>query len=196
MTKFATMRDLDLWYTRLEVAGDLTEFSSKVAPKRVRRLQSTIASTRTKDSMRALAKLCGSVNGELRLVGRPPLITPIEDVLPGAEKVRLEDTIRRMIATYSRSLPHDRRTLLERYRYVHAARKVVGVGSVGTRAWILLLLGRDESDPLFLQFKEAQPSVLEPFLGPSEFDQHGQRVVEGQRMMQAASDIMLGWEGS
>ena len=148
---------------------------------------------RTKDSMRALAKLCSSVDGEFRLVGRPPLVTPIEDVLPGAEKEHLEDTIRHMIGTYSRSLPHDRRTLLESYRYVHAARKVVGVGSVGTRAWIVLLLGRDESDPLFLQFKEAQPSVLEPFLGPSEFDQHGQRVVEGQRMMQAASDIMLGW---
>jgi uncharacterized protein (DUF2252 family) len=99
-----------------------------------------------------------------------------------------------MIATYSRSLPRDRRTLLESYRYVHAARKVVGVGSVGTRAWIVLLLGHDESDPLFLQFKEAQPSVLEPFLGKSAFEQHGQRVVEGQRMMQAASDIMLGWE--
>ena len=124
----------------------------------------------------------------------PPLVTPIEDVLPGAEKEHLEDTIRHMIRTYSRSLPRDRRTLLESYRYVHAARKVVGVGSVGTRAWIVLLLGRDESDPLFLQFKEAQPSVLEPFLGQSEFDQHGQRVVEGQRMMQAASDIMLGWE--
>ena len=99
-----------------------------------------------------------------------------------------------MIATYSRSLPRDRRTLLESYRYVHAARKVVGVGSVGTRAWVVLLLGHDESDPLFLQFKEAQPSVLEPFLGKSAFEQHGQRVVEGQRMMQAASDIMLGWE--
>ena len=127
-------------------------------------------------------------------MGRPPLVTPIEDVLPGAEKEHLEDTIRRMIRTYRRSLPRDRRKLLETYRYVHAARKVVGVGSVGARAWILLLLGRDESDPLFLQFKEAQASVLEPFLGRSEFNQHGQRVVEGQRMMQAAPDIMLGWE--
>ena len=126
--------------------------------------------------------------------GDPPLVTPIEDVLPGAEQEHLEDTIRRMVRTYRRSLPRDRRKLLESYRYVHAARKVVGVGSVGARAWILLLLGRDESDPLFLQFKEAQASVLEPFLGRSEFTQHGQRVVEGQRMMQAAPDIMLGWE--
>ena len=102
--------------------------------------------------------------------------------------------MQQFIRSYRHSLPHDRRRLLERYRYVHAARKVVGVGSVGTRAWILLLLGRDENDPLFLQFKEAEASVLEPFLGKSEFAQHGQRVVEGQRMMQAASDIMLGWE--
>jgi uncharacterized protein (DUF2252 family) len=99
-----------------------------------------------------------------------------------------------MIRTYRRTLPRDRRNLLESYRYVHAARKVVGVGSVGTRAWILLMAGRDDRDPLFLQFKEAQASVLEPYLGKSEFSQHGQRVVEGQRMMQAAPDIMLGWE--
>jgi uncharacterized protein (DUF2252 family) len=99
-----------------------------------------------------------------------------------------------MIRTYTRTLPRDRRHLLESYRYVHAARKVVGVGSVGTRSWILLLLGRDQNDPLFLQFKEAQPSVLESFLGKSRYTQHGRRVVEGQRMMQAAPDIMLGWE--
>ena len=102
--------------------------------------------------------------------------------------------MRRMIRTYRRTLPRDRRHLLESYRYVHAARKVVGVGSVGTRAWILLMLGRDTSDPLFLQFKEAQASVLEPFLGKSQYTQHGRRVVEGQRMMQAAPDILLGWE--
>ena len=99
-----------------------------------------------------------------------------------------------MIRTYRRTLPRDRRNLLESYRYVHAARKVVGVGSVGTRAWILLMVGRDHNDPLFLQFKEAQASVLEPFLGKSQYTQHGQRVVEGQRMMQAAPDILLGWE--
>ena len=102
--------------------------------------------------------------------------------------------MRRMIRTYRRTLPRDRRHLLESYRYVHAARKVVGVGSVGTRSWILLMVGRDKNDPLFLQFKEAQASVLEPFLGKSQYTQHGRRVVEGQRMMQAAPDIMLGWE--
>ena len=194
MAEFATMRNLDVWYARLDVEGIVDRFRSGVSAKQLRRFQTKIASARTKDSMRALAKLCASVEGELRIVGRPPLVTPIEDVLPGAEKEHLEETIRRMLRTYRHSLPHDRRKLLETYRYVHAARKVVGVGSVGARAWILLLLGRDESDPLFLQFKEAQPSVLEPFLGRSEFNQHGQRVVEGQRMMQAAPDIMLGWE--
>jgi len=121
-------------------------------------------------------------------------VTPIEDVAPGVEKEQLEDVVRRMIRTYRRTLPRDRRNLLESYRYVHAARKVVGVGSVGARAWILLMVGRDNNDPLFLQFKEAQASVLEPFLGKSQYAQHGQRVVEGQRMMQAAPDIMLGWE--
>ena len=144
--------------------------------------------------MRALAKLCRTVDGELRIVGDPPFVTPIEDVLPGAEQHHLEDVARRMIGTYRRTLPRDRRHLLESYRYVHAARKVVGVGSVGARTWILLMVGRDDADPLFLQFKEAQASVLEPFLGRSRFSQHGQRVVEGQRMMQAAPDILLGWE--
>ena len=148
----------------------------------------------TKDSLRALAKLCRTVDGELRIVGNPPLVTPIEDVVPGAEQEHLEDVVRRMIRTYRRTLPRDRRNLLESYRYVHAARKVVGVGSVGARTWILLLVGRDDNDPLFLQFKEAQASVLEPFLGRSQYAQHGQRVVEGQRMMQAAPDILLGWE--
>ena len=160
----------------------------------MKRFQSDVANVRTKDSLRALTKLCRTVDGELRIVGNPPLVTPIEDVVPGAEQEHLEDVVRRMIHTYQRTLPRDRRHLLESYRYVHAARKVVGVGSVGTRTWILLFVGRDDSDPLFLQFKEAQASVLEPFLGRSEYAQHGQRVVEGQRMMQAASDIILGWE--
>jgi uncharacterized protein (DUF2252 family) len=194
MTRFASMRNLDVWYARLDVAGMVERFAAGVSKKQMKRFQAKMANARTKDSMRALSKLCSSADGELRIVGSPPLVTPIEDVLPGAEREHLEDTIRRMVRTYRRSLPRDRRKLLESYRYVHAARKVVGVGSVGARAWILLMLGRDGSDPLFLQFKEAQASVLEPFLGRSEFNQHGQRVVEGQRMMQAAPDIMLGWE--
>ncbi len=118
---------------------------------------------------------------------------PIEEVASGAEPAEIEEFVRGGIRSYRRTLSADRRQLLERFRYVHAARKVVGVGSVGTRAWIVLMLGRDENDPLFLQLKEAQPSVLEPFLGTSAFAKHGQRVVEGQRLTQAASDIMLGW---
>ena len=192
MARFAEMRNIHVWYARLDVASIRDQLGS--SGKQMKRLQSTVAGARTKDSIRALTKLCRTVDGELRIIGNPPLVTPIEDVLPGAEQEDLEDVVRRMIGTYRLTLPRDRRELLESYRYVHAARKVVGVGSVGARTWILLLTGRDGADPLFLQFKEAQASVLEPFLGKSEFEQHGQRVVEGQRMMQAAPDVMLGWE--
>ena len=194
MAQFAEMSTLDVWYIRLDVERMLDRFAAELTPKQTKRLQSDVAQLHTKDNLRALGKLCGAVDGDLRLIGHPPLITPIEDVLPGAEQSHLEDTIRRMIETYRGSLSPDRQKLFGHYRYVHAARKVVGVGSVGTRAWVLLMVGRDDSDPLFLQFKEAQASVLEPFLGKSEFPEHGQRVVEGQRMMQMASDIMLGWE--
>ena len=194
MTRFAEMRNIDVWYTRLDVEGILERFRGAMSRKQMKRVRSNVAKVRTKDSLRALRKLCRTVDGELRIVGDPPLVTPIEDVERGADRDHLEDVVRRMIRTYRRTLPRDRRHLLESYRYVHAARKVVGVGSVGARAWILLMVGRDDNDPLFLQFKEAQASVLEPFLGRSQFAQHGQRVVEGQRMMQAAPDIMLGWE--
>ena len=192
MARFAEMRNIHVWYARLDVESIRDQLGA--SGKHMKRLQSTVASARTKDSIRALNKLCRTVDGELRIIGNPPLVTPIEDVLPGAEQEELEDLIRRMISTYRLTLPRDRRELLDSYRYVHAARKVVGVGSVGARTWILLLRGRDSGDPLFLQFKEAQASVLEPYLGKSEFEQHGQRVVEGQRMMQAAPDVMLGWE--
>jgi uncharacterized protein (DUF2252 family) len=194
MARFAAMRNIDVWYMRLDADRIAQRFSGKLTAKTKRRIKADLAKARTRDSVRALAKLCRTVDGELRIVGNPPLITPIEDVLPGAEEEHLNAVIRRMIHTYAESLSPDRRELLERYRYVHAARKVVGVGSVGTRAWILLLIGRDHGDPLFLQFKEAQASVLEPFLGKSRFQQHGERIVAGQRMMQAAADIMLGWE--
>jgi uncharacterized protein (DUF2252 family) len=194
MARFAEMRNIHVWYARLDVASIRDQLWAGTSGKQMKRLQSTVAGARTKDSIRALAKLCRTVDGELRIIGNPPLVTPIEDVLPGAEQEQLEDVVRRMICTYRLTLPRDRRELLESYRYVHAARKVAGVGSVGARTWILLLTGRDEADPLFLQFKEAQASVLEPFLGKSEFEQHGQRVVEGQRMMQAAPDVLLGWE--
>ena len=194
MAQFALMRTIDVWYTRLDVGGIRNRLKGGLSGKQLKRVHSNVTDVRTKDSMRALSKLCHTVDGELRIVGDPPFVTPIEDVLPGEEQHHLEDVARRMIHTYRRTLPRDRRHLLESYRYVHAARKVVGVGSVGARTWILLMVGRDDQDPLFLQFKEAQASVLEPFLGRSRYRQHGQRVVEGQRMMQAAPDILLGWE--
>ena len=161
--------------------------------KQLKRFERNVAKARSKDSMKAFAKLTTIVDGEPRIASDPPLIVPIEEVASGVEQAELEEFVRGVIRSYRRTLSADRRRLLERFRYVHAARKVVGVGSVGTRAWIVLMLGRDESDPLFLQLKEAQASVLEPFLGKSTFAKHGQRVVEGQRLTQAASDIMLGW---
>ncbi len=154
-------------------------------------MEKNLAKTRAKDSLRAFSKLTTIVDGEPRIVSDPPLIVPIEDLAGGRD---IEEFARGVLRGYRRTLQGDRKHLLERFRYVDAARKVVGVGSVGTRAWIILLLGRDNNDPLFLQLKQAEASVLEPFLGKSQYANHGQRVVEGQRLMQAASDIMLGWE--
>ncbi|HEX3262173.1 MAG TPA: DUF2252 family protein, partial [Solirubrobacterales bacterium] len=138
-------------------------------------------------------KLSHRVNGAYRIVNDPPLIVPIEELAPSDERDRIEPALHELINEYRRTLQHDRRRLAERYHYVHAARKVVGVGSVGTRAWIVLLVGRDSDDPLFLQAKEAGRSVLEPYTRKSQFAHQGRRVVEGQRLMQAASDIFLGW---
>jgi uncharacterized protein (DUF2252 family) len=134
------------------------------------------------------------VDGEPRIVSDPPLIVPVEELLPAAEVAAATEHLHDIVVTYRHSLQTDRRHLLEQFRLVHVARKVVGVGSVGTRAWIVLLLGRDDTDPLFLQVKEAQPSVLERFLGKTGFANQGERVVAGQRIMQAVSDILLGWE--
>ena len=193
MAGYATMGNLDLWYTRVNVEDLLTEVQHLATKKERKRAEKNLAKTRAKDSLRAFAKLTEIVDGEPRIVADPPVVTPIEEIV-GAERLdELEGFLRNVTRSYRRTLAGDRRSLLERYRYVHAARKVVGVGSVGTRAFIMLMLGRDERDPLFLQFKEAEASVLEPFLGKSEFSNHGQRVVEGQRLTQAASDIMLGW---
>ena len=158
-----------------------------------KRAERTLDKARTKDSLAAFDKLTRLVDGERRIVSDPPLIVRADDLVGPDERQHLQDALRNLIRAYRRTLPRDRRRLLERYRLVDAARKVVGVGSVGTRAWILLLLGRDGDDPLFMQAKEAQASVLEPYVGRSEFANHGQRVVEGQRLMQEASDIMLGW---
>ena len=185
--------NIDLWYARIDVE-QIAAFAAQQAGKKQRKqFERNVAKAQSKDSMRAFGKLTTVVDGERRIVSDPPLIVPIEDVASGVGQAELEKAVRDIIRSYRRTLSPDRRRLLERYRYVHAARKVVGVGSVGARAWIVLMLGRDDGDPLFLQAKEARASVLEPFLGKSTFAKHGQRVVEGQRLIQAASDILLGW---
>ena len=190
MRGFAGMRNLDVWYSRLDVEPALKVLRGQVDDRRYRRLERNLAKARGKDSRRALRKLTYERDGELRIAGDPPLITPLEDLVDSSEA---ESQLRLVLDAYRESLTNDRRHLAGSYRYVHAARKVVGVGSVGTRAWIVLLLGRDREDPLFLQAKEARESVLEPFAGASPYRNHGRRVVEGQRLMQAASDVFLGW---
>ena len=190
MATFASMRTLDLWYSRIGTEDIYALVTREVSAKAIKRVEHSEAKARTKDSLAAFKKLTRTVDGEPRIVSDPPLIVPISELFTGEEA--MEGT-RLVVREYRRTLQGDRRNLLERFRLVDAARKVVGVGSVGTRAYILLFLGRDDEDPLFLQMKEAQASVLEPFLGRSAFANHGQRVVEGQRLMQAASDTMLGW---
>jgi uncharacterized protein (DUF2252 family) len=193
MRRFAAMRNLDLWYARVDVDEVIQQLRGQATKKDIKQVERNVAKARTKDSLKAFTKLTEIVDGEPRIRSDPPIVVPIEGVVPADELQHWQEYLVGVIRSYRGTLPRDRRRLVERYRYVDAARKVVGVGSVGTRAYIMLLLGRDEDDPLFLQYKEAQPSVLEPFLGKSEFANSGRRVVEGQRLTQAASDIMLGW---
>jgi uncharacterized protein (DUF2252 family) len=193
MCGFARLRNLEVWYARLDEDAIRAQIR-QAGQKLTRRVEKGAAKARAKDSLRALDRLTHRVDGELRIVSQPPLVVPIEELLPDEErKADVEAMVRGVIESYAESLKDDRRRLLESYTFRHIAHKVVGVGSVGTRAWIILLTGRDDEDPLFLQAKEAQPSVLEPYAGDSEFDNHGRRVVEGQWLMQAASDSFLGW---
>jgi uncharacterized protein (DUF2252 family) len=192
MRAFAGQRDLPVWYARLDAAAMLEHSRSEGSARTARTVRRSVAKARTRDNIAAYSKLTHDVDGEPRITSDPPLIVPLEELLGAAGAAAAEDVIQADLRLYRDSLPGDRRHLLDRFRYAHCARKVVGVGSVGTRAWILLLLGRDH-DPLFLQVKEASASVLAPFTGATEYDNQGQRVVEGQRLMQAASDILLGW---
>ncbi len=159
----------------------------------MKRTEKVLAKAHTRDSMSAFAKLTHLVDGEPRIVDQSPLIVPLDVLAPGEERDFLLGELGRLVRQFRQSLEFDRRVLLEEFRLVDFARKVVGVGSVGTRAWIALLMGRDSNDPLFLQMKEAEASVLEEAAGPSQFKNHGERVVTGQRLMQASSDIFLGW---
>ena len=193
MREFAAKRNLDVWYARLDATGILDRWRQDAKRKAIRRFDRAVEKAHTRDSIRALSKYCHQVNGEPRIASDPPLIVAIEDLLPGDERATFERAVRNVLRGYRRSLPPDRRRLVEQFRFLHLARKVVGVGSVGTRCWIALMFGRDGDDPLFLQMKEAEDSVLAPFVGASKYRNQGQRVVEGQRLMQAASDILLGW---
>jgi uncharacterized protein (DUF2252 family) len=188
---FAAMRDVDVWYARLDL--DVIEaLRLKINSKRAKGFEKNVAKARHKDSLRAFAKLTHHDGERLCITSDPPLIVPVEELV-SEDAGRIEKTLVSLIAGYRKTLDPEIRRLAARYRYVHAARKVVGVGSVGTSAWIVLLLGRDADDPLFLQVKEADASVLEAHAGASRYKHHGRRVVEGQRLMQAAGDIFLGW---
>ncbi len=195
MAGFAAMNEIDVWYARLDVADVAARFEAKVTKEDRRRLEKNLAKARNKDSLRALEKLTVNEDGKLRIASRPPLLVPIAELAEreGQDAGVIAEMMKGLLDEYRETLDHQARVLAGRYRYVDAAHKVVGVGSVGTRAWIVLLLGRDESDPLFLQVKEAGASVLEPYTAASRFRNHGHRVVAGQRLMQAAGDVLLGW---
>jgi len=220
MASFAPMGTMDIWYAHLDedelmsairkaVAGTTKEAKGAKKGKKAKKdekqeKQAKIAGERagkvaakahTRDSLQALSKLCEEADGTYRIVSQPPVVVPARDLAStyGLSPDEVVPVIHEQFRAYRATLPDDRRRLLERFEIVDAARKVVGVGSVGTRAFIVLLQGRDAQDPLFLQIKEATASVLEPYVGKSRYRQHGERVVQGQRMMQASSDIYLGW---
>jgi len=195
MRNFAKMTNLEVWYAHADLAQIRAEFDSQLKKRQRKMMDKGMAKARTRDSMQEVAKLTHLVDGRPRIVADPPLIVPIADLLPkDTDQAAFEAQLKDLLAGYRGTLATDRRFLLEQYEYADMARKVVGVGSVGTRCWIVLMLGRDESDPLFLQVKEAEASVLSRFVGASTYANMGQRVVAGQRLMQASSDIFLGWQ--
>jgi uncharacterized protein (DUF2252 family) len=196
MRGFAAMRDLEVWYSHAEVQEGLPRLQALLDKKQLKEAEKMVAKARTKDSLQAFDKLTQIVDGRRRIISDPPLIVTMDAFVGGAQAHQIEEALHNLLRTYRRTLLGDRRHLLEGFRFADLARKVVGVGSVGTRAFIILLLGRDNEDPLFLQAKQADASVLEPFVGKSRYANAGQRVVEGQRLMQAASDIFLGWDRS
>jgi uncharacterized protein (DUF2252 family) len=207
MASFAQMGTLEIWYAHLDedellqgirsaaAASKTTKQGAKKGAKAARRAEKAVAKAHTRHSLQALSKLGELVDGQYRIVSQPPIVVPARELgaTYGLSGKEMERVIREQFRAYRATLRDDQRQLLERFQFVDLARKVVGVGSVGTRAFIVLLQGRDHQDPLFLQVKEATASVLEDHLPKSRYRQHGERVVYGQRMMQAASDIFLGW---
>jgi len=193
MASFAAMKNLEVWYAHLDVEGLMAALAKQLSAGTRRQAGKNLAAARAKDSMRAFNRLTAVVDGDRRILSDPPIVVPVAELLEGDRREVFEQELGNLLAGYRSTLSEDRRRLLDRFHMVDVARKVVGVGSVGTRAWILLLLGRDNDDPLFLQAKEAEASVLEGPAPMSEYDHAGQRVVVGQRVMQASSDIFLGW---
>ena len=196
MRGFAQESHLDVWYDRLNASELVDRFGGKLGAKGRIVFAKPFAKARRKTSLRAVTKLTERVDGELRFRSVPPLLVPFRELFDSADARDETAYIRELLDEYAGSLDADRRHLFETYRFLDMARKVVGVGSVGTRAWVFLLVGREGKDPLVLQAKEAQASVLEPYLGASEFENHGERVVRGQRISHAASDIFLSWQRS
>jgi len=192
MLEMAEKRAIDLWYARLE-ARLIEDYMDDLSGKDARRMARDMSRAEMKHDLRALDRLTTEVEGMTRLRSEPPLLVPARELLEGDERARFTHAVEEALRKYRATLPRDRRAAYDLYRYRDMARKVVGVGSVGTRAWVLLFFGRDDSDPLFMQSKQAQASVLERFVGRSRFRRAGQRVVEGQRLMQAVGDILLGW---
>ena len=187
--------NLGVWYTQVDMDDFRARFDGLLKERQRKAIDKGLAKARTRDSMQELDKLTRIEDGQPRIISEPPVIVPLRDLLGElAGAVDIEKELKDLIAKYRRTLQPDRRVLLEQFEFTDIARKVVGVGSVGTRCWIILMLGRDETDPLFLQVKEAEESVLARFAGASKYDNQGERVVHGQRLMQAASDIFLGWQ--
>ncbi|MEU4421441.1 DUF2252 domain-containing protein [Actinoplanes sp. NPDC024001] len=193
MTQFAAMRELDVWYARIDVDELQQQLGDQIGKQRLRRLEKAGAKARTRTSLQAYRKLTALVDGERRIVADPPLLVPVQDLIPDVARKQLESQIRDLLAGFRDSLPDDRQRLFDAFEFVDLARKVVGVGSVGTRCWIVLMTGRDDDDPLLLQVKEAGRSVLAAHTPDAGYVHEGRRVVAGQRIMQAASDIFLGW---
>jgi uncharacterized protein (DUF2252 family) len=194
MRSFAEEGNLDVWYTRFDADELREQFAPVLSAGQSDRWEQTRERARAHDTLQVFEKLTHVIDGRRQIAPDPPLLVRLQDLLPNAERGRLEKEIGRLIERYGQSLQTDRRFLLDSYRLADIARKVVGVGSVGTRCWIILLLGKGDEDPLFLQAKEADESVLAPYVGGSAFSTQGERVVAGQRLMQATSDIFLGWE--
>ncbi|KIZ17175.1 DUF2252 domain-containing protein [Streptomyces natalensis] len=194
LRRYARMRTLDVWYARADMEDVRIAEAHRLSGLGRRRLNQAMDKARSRDTLQAFRKLVRVDGGRLRFAADPPLIVPLRELLPDAEADRTEELLRGLIERYARCLRSDHRRLLAEYRVVDMARKVVGVGSVGTRCWVILLLGKDADDPLLLQAKEAGTSVLARHTAPSRYDNQGERVVTGQRLMQAAGDIFLGWE--